>query len=180
MIRRYPLALYGVLGLLLSGLTHAGPEPSARAPEIDAARASGVECDASVQHPIQIRIEALDPVRRGEVVRLRVTTRSLTPLVRVETQLTRDGGTTLSGPRRATAASISAERPADAVFPVRLPAQGERFLVEFRVTGEGAAGTLHRGAVFNLLPDGPTLPARIVAGADGRAVAEHAAGRIAR
>lgn len=72
------------------------------------------------------------------------------------------------GPRRETSAE----------FSVRVPEAGSRFLVQFRVEGEGPAGRVGRGASFNLLPDGPVAPSRIVAGSAGRTIAEYPARRM--
>ena len=80
----------------------------------------------------------------------------------------------------ATLGRLRAGRPAAREFAVRLPAQGHRFLLQFRVTGEGTRGIASRGATLNLLPDGPADPGRMVQGANGEPVIEHRARRIDR
>jgi len=165
-----------VLGLVLlpwpSGVATTGPAPSHSAGRIT--------CEAAVQHPIQVRVEALDPIRRGATVRLRLTSSSRIGLAEAEARVVSTGGTTLVGRPRAGLGRMTPERSASTEFAVSLPARGERFLIEFRVEGEGPAGRIGRGASFNLLPDGPTAPARVVAGEGGRIIAEYPARRISR
>jgi len=139
-----------------------------------------VTCDASVQHPIQVKIEALDPIRRGATVRLRLTSSSGVALNRAEARIVSAGEASVLGRSRAPLGIMGARREATADFTVALPAQGGRQLIQFRVEGEGTAGRIGRGAAFNLLPDGPSTPARIVAGASGQLVAEYPARRIPR
>jgi hypothetical protein len=61
-----------------------------------------------------------------------------------------------------------------------VPHEGRRFLLQFAVSGEGPSGTLIRGAAYNLLPDGPADPGRLVTTSDGRRVIEFGAGRRGR
>jgi hypothetical protein len=63
---------------------------------------------------------------------------------------------------------------------VSLPASGDRFLVEFKVHGEGANGAISRGATYSLLPDGPQKPARTVTNTAHERIAEYPARRIDR
>lgn len=146
-------------------------------PGTSAARAT---CDGPIQHPLAVRVVALDPVRRGESVRLRVETTSRAALTAVDVSIVNDGGTTVSGPRRASFGRLQAGRSRHAEFQVSLPAQGERFLVQFKARGEGLNGQVTRGATFNLLPDGPQQPVRVARNLDGEQVAEYAARRIER
>ncbi len=137
-----------------------------------------VVCEAAVRHPIDVRIEALDPVRPGAPVRLRVTSSSALGLSDSEARVTSAGGATVIGRSRASLGRMSPGRPAAAEFAVRVPERGERALVQFRVEGEGTAGRIGRGATFNLLPNGPTGPARVVESADGPRIAEYPARRM--
>jgi hypothetical protein len=134
--------------------------------------------DADLQHPIQVQVEALDPIRRGADVRFRVTSQSRVPLTGTRANLVSAGGATVVGRRAASLGRLSPGRPASTEFAVNVPAQGHRFLVEFRVEGEGPAGRISRGAQFNLLPDGPAEHPRLVVGANGQAIAEVPARRI--
>jgi hypothetical protein len=72
------------------------------------------------------------------------------------------------------------DRTREAEFVVGVPARGERFLVEFKVRGEGLNGPVTRGATYNILPDGAQQPERVVTNAAGEKVAEYAARRIER
>lgn len=137
-----------------------------------------VVCDRGVQHPITVRIEALDPVRRGSTVRLRLTASSAVGLTGGEAKVTSLGGATLLGVDRRALSHTLPNQEARAEFLVGVPADGQRFLVQFRVQGEGAAGRIARGAAFNLLPDGPQRPARVIASSAGQMVAEYPARRI--
>jgi hypothetical protein len=121
-----------------------------------------VHCDGAIQHPIQVRAMALDPLLHGGVVRVRVTTRARHALERGEVRLVSAGGATLVGARRVTFGRLSPGAEAAAEFAVRLPAEGRRFPLEFRVTGGGGGGLESRMATLNLLPDGPADPGRLV------------------
>jgi hypothetical protein len=63
-------------------------------------------------------------------------------------------------------------------FAVRLPAEGHRFLLQFRVTGESGTGIDSRGATFNLLPGGPADPGRVVTSSTGERIVEYRARRM--
>ncbi len=139
-----------------------------------------VTCDVSVQHPIQVRIQALDPIRRGATVRLRLTTTSRVGLASAEARIASPGGAAVLGRSRASLGRMGARSEATADFTFAVPAGADRSLIQFRVEGEGPTGRIGRGATFNLLPDGPGNPARIVAGASGQLVAEYPARRIPR
>jgi len=141
-------------------------------------RAPAVVCNASVQHPISVRVEALDPVQRGAAVRLRVTTESRVGLSAADVRLVSAGGATLVGRAAVAVGRLTPGRADVREFAVQVPAQGQRFLVEFRVSGEGPAGRLTRGAAYNLLPEGRAVTPRVVTDASGRAIAESPARRI--
>ena len=165
-------------GFLHAGIASAGAVPeTSPTPRLQRPRAV---CDASVQHPIQVRVEALDPIRRGAAVRLRLTSRSSIGLSEADARVVSAGGATVLGRPRAALGRVSPQREASAEFTVAVPAAGSRFLVEFRVEGEGPAGRVARGASFNILPDGPGAPARVVAGSAGQIVAEYPARRMPR
>ena len=135
-------------------------------------------CEANVQHPIQVHIAALDPIRHGATVRLRLTSSSRLGLTDSDARIVSAGGAGVVGRARAELGRMGPQRETSAEFTVRVPQAGERFLIEFRVEGEGAAGRIGRGAAFNLLPNGPVAPARIVAGSAGRSIAEYPARRM--
>lgn len=139
-----------------------------------------ITCEAAIQHPLHVRVTALDPVRRGEPVRLRVVSRSSVPLHRGEVRLTSVSGSAGLAPARASLGVMLPGQESTAEFTVVVPSQGHRSLVEFRIEGEGPSGLIGRGATFNLLPDGPAAIARLVAGADGQPIAEYPARRIPR
>ena len=139
-----------------------------------------IHCDGAIQHPIQVRAAALDPLLHGGVVRVRVTTSARHALERGEVRLVSTGGATLAGARRVTLGRLSPGAEAAAEFAVQLPAEGRRFLLQFRVTGDGPDGLESRGATLNLLPDGPLDPGRVVTTSTGARVVEYRARRIER
>ena len=171
-----------LIALSLLPLAPRVPLAGEPAPSSSVARSarSRVTCETAIQHPIQVRVEALDPVRRGATVRLRVTSRSGIALTNAEARIVSAGQASVLGRTRAALGNMSTRREAATEFAVTLPAQGGRQLVQFRVEGEGTAGRIGRGATFNLLPDGPTTAVRTVAGASGQLVAEYPARRIPR
>lgn len=138
-----------------------------------------VRCDGAIQHPLRVKVTALDPIRRGETIRVRVTTTtSRSALERGEVRLVSTGGASLASAPRVRLDRLAAGGEATAEFAVRLPAEGHRFLLQFRVTGEGPTGIDSRGATFNLLPDGPADPGRVVTSDTGERIVEYRARRI--
>jgi hypothetical protein len=166
---------------LLAGSTllpaTAVPEPRTAARQ---AAPSRVVCDAAIQHPLRVKITALDPAQRGGIVRVRVTTGSRHPLERGEVRLVSAGAATVMGSARVPFGRLNPGDEATSDFSVRLPAEGRRFLLQFRVTGDGQNGLESRGATLNLLPDGPADPGRVVTSDTGRQIAEYRARRIDR
>ncbi len=151
----------------------AGPERAATRPQ--------VTCRAAVQHPIDVRIEALDPISRGTPLRLRMTATSAVEIERAEVRLTSPGGVSVLSSTRATLGRLAPTRTRTADFTATLPQNGSRFLLQFSVAGEGPSGPISRGATFNLLPDGPDDPGRVVTSSrSGALVHEFAARRIDR
>lgn len=169
---RLPLA--ALLIAAAPGALAAGPSPAVHHPD------PVVRCEGAIQHPLELTARALDPVRRGAEVRVRVTTSARRDLARGEVRLISTGGATGMSPARATLGRLAAGRSAANEFTVRLPDREGRVLLEFRVTGEGPSGPVHRGATLNLLPDGPADPGRVVATSGGGAVTEYRARRIER
>lgn len=135
-------------------------------------------CTASVVHPVSVHVTALDPIVRGGVVHLRVTTSSVIPLDNAEIRLASLGGAQNRGPSIVALGSLSPSRAAQGVFSVAIPSSGGRQLVQFRVTGQGPQGRLTRGGSYNLLPDGPAEIGRTVVTPQGSRVLEFAARRI--
>lgn len=140
------------------------------------ARPAGVTC--SIRHPLAVGIVALDPVRRGQVVRLRVSLAPEQAIERGEVRIADAGDAVVTSARRTAFARIDAGGYVEREFAVRLPATGSRTLLQFVVEAEGAQGIVRRGATFNLLPDGPAEQPRVTRTADGTAVAEVAARRL--
>jgi hypothetical protein len=145
-------------------------------PSTPAASSAPVVCNgtASVNHPLQVRVQALDPVRRGATVRLRVTTTAARSVSAGSVALVHAGGARVRGTTRESfrAIPVGASRAAD--FAVEVPATGHRFLVQFQVR----AGTLTRGAAFNLMPDGPSEQLHTATAANGDRLLETAARRV--
>lgn len=141
-----------------------------------AASLSEGSCRGAVRHPIEVRIEALDPVQADGVVRLRMEVKSAIALESVRARLTRNGAATVMGAREQPLATLRPGRSAVVEFRVRVPA--ERALIQFQVEGEGNAGRLTRGAVYNLVPAGTGERSRVVTGSDGTRVLEVTARRV--
>ena len=116
--------------------------------------AAGVTCTAPIQHPLMVQVTALDAVRRGQVVRLKLSLTSTSALERGEVRLVSAGEAAVTGARRSALRPVPAGGRAEHEFAVRVPASGARALVQFVVEAEGSRGTIRRGAVYNLLPDG--------------------------
>jgi|SRR6185436_17769445 len=161
--------------LLLAAMSPALASSAAVRPE-----RAAVRCEGAIQHPLEVHVTALDPLVRGGNVRVRVTTTARRDVARGEVQLTSAGGAAIASPTRARFGRLAAGRTATQEFAVRIPAEGHRFLLQFRVTGEGRNGTESRGATFNLLPDGPADPGRVVDDSHGGQVTEYASRRIDR
>ena len=140
-----------------------------------AASLSQGDCRGAVRHPIEIRIEALDPVQASATVRLRMEVKSAVPLETVRARVTRDGAAVM-GAREQRLGVLRPGRSGVFEFRVRVPA--ERALLQFQVDGEGNAGRLTRGAVYNLLPGGPQERGRVVTGAEGVQVLEVTARKV--
>ena len=160
---------------MLPGDAAAGPGDAARR-----TKRTPVRCDGAIQHPISAKATALDPVRRGETVRVRVTTTSRNALERGEVRLVSAGGAELASPATVSFGALAPGREATTEFAVRLPFAGQRFLLQFRVTGEGRNGLDACGATLNLLPDGPADPGRVVTSDTGERIVEYRARRIDR
>ena len=144
----------------------------------DASLASA--CAGAVQHPIEVHVRALDPVKRGTAVRLEVKASARATVNSAEVRLVSPGGLSVDGARRVALGRLTARGDAGATFRVVVPDHGRRFLVQFVVSGEGPAGPLARGAVYNVLPDGPADPGRAVTASDGARIMEFAATRSGR
>jgi hypothetical protein len=168
------------LAVVAGGLAASNPVVAAEQPAGRRIARSPVRYQSAIQHPLSVRAVALDPLVRGGVVRVRVTTTSRNALERGEVRLTSTGGATLVSAQRATFGRLSPGAAAATEFAVRLPEQGRRFLLQFRVTGDGPSGLEARGATLNLLPDGPADPGRVVTSSSGARVVEYRARRIDR
>ena len=157
------IILAGAIGIATAGTTR---------------RAAPAGASCSIQHPLTVHIVALDEVRRGQNVRLRVTLAPVRGIERGEVRITNSGDAIVTGARRAALSRIDAGGSAEREFVVRMPATGSRTLLEFVVEAEGAQGTVRRGAAYNLLPDGPAEKPRVTRTGSGEAVSEVSARRI--
>ena len=176
MPRRRILLLLATTSLALVALVAAGAaEPSKPAAECGK---SAALCTANVMHPIQVHVAALDPIQRGANVRLQVTASSARGLGRAEILMLSDGGARRVGATRVSLGTLAPGRRASGIFTVNVPQSGNRFYVQFRVTGDGPQGMLTRGACYNILPDGPLETGRVVTTPEGGRVIEVAARRI--
>lgn len=181
-----PMVRWGsIRSILAAALATLGVAVAAHPLAAAGARADAVPglasaCAGAVQHPIEVRVRALDPVRRGAAVRLEVKASARASVRDAEVRLVSPGGLSVEGARRVALGRLSARGDAGATFRVVVPDQGRRFLVQFVVSGEGPAGPLTRGAVYNVLPDGPADPGRPVTATDGARIVEFAATRSGR
>jgi hypothetical protein len=176
MPRRRILLLLATTSLTLAALAAAGAaEPSNSTPERGK---SPTLCAANVMHPIQVHVAALDPIQRGANVRLQVTASSARGLGRAEILMLSDGGARRLGATRFSLGTLAPGRRASGIFTVNVPRAGNRFYVQFQVTGDGPQGMLTRGACYNILPDGPLETGRVVTTPEGGRVIEVAARRI--
>jgi hypothetical protein len=165
--------------VLLAVSLAAAPAASAPKPSITSrAERAGAVCAAAVQHPIDVRVTALDPVRRGAPIRLQVQATSRAALERVSVRLVTSGGALLRGAQVVHLGRLTPGAGRAAEFRVELPAAASRALVQFEVRAEGPFGPLTRGATYSLLPDGPADPGREVVTADGVRVIEYAARKV--
>lgn len=171
MSRSIVLSSLGALTLLACVASGFGSAAASRS-------ASVTTCANDVRHPIEVRVTALDPVRRGAVVRLRVTTTAGRALDGAEVRLVHAGGAPVAGATRRTLGALAAGASATADFAITVPASGHRFLALFRVEGEGPHGRLARGAAYNLLPDGPAERARAATAGSGETLVEVQAERV--
>lgn len=187
-MRRIPMmpiaALAALAVVAASPSLHAGApgrdhrhDPAPRTADAARIAAHGAR---SVQHPIDVRVRLLDPLRRGASVRLEVRASARAPIAGAEVRLVSAGGAAVEGARRLPLGRLTPGHDAAGTFRVTVPDQGRRFLVQFAVRGEGPAGPLTRGAVYNLLPDGPLDPGREVTATDGARILEFAATRSGR
>ena len=141
-----------ILGLALATLL---PAP-ARGNMLPTPATHGVVCTTDLSHPIDVRVTALDPIRRGATVRFAVLATSRVGLGRAEARLVHAGGAGVIGPNRLALGRLEPRQAKQATFRVLIPQGGSRTLLQFKVVGEGPNGTLARGAVYNVLPDGPS------------------------
>ena len=173
------ISIHSIRAAAVALLLSAGSAAVADAPRHAVARATPVSvCTASTFHPLSVHVSALDPIARGAVVRLRLTASSAVGLDQVEARLLSTGGATNRGATRIPLGALAPGRAAEGVFTVAIPASGGRRFVQFQVAGQGPQGPLTRGACYNLLPDGPAQPGRVVVTPDGARVLETAARRI--
>ena len=163
-----------IAGLATTALLALSSHPAQTGATLRTARSTHapVRCVAAIQHPLSVRIEALDPIRRGGAVRLRVTTSSRVAFERGEVLMSSTGGTAAAGSLRAALRAVPAGGQAAADFAVVVPRGGHRFVLQFRVQTEGREGSYARGATYNLLPEGPSEHGRIATTAGGQAVIE--------
>jgi hypothetical protein len=139
-----------------------------------------VVCTSDLSHPVDVRVTALDPIRRGATVRFVVSSTSRIGLGRAEARLVHAGGASVAGPARLALGRLEPQRAKQATFRVVLPQGGARTLLQFKVVGEGPNGTLARGAVYNVLPDGPSEKLRATTTSTGEKVLDAPARRIDR
>ncbi len=158
----------------------AGDAPREVRPVATAPHRDAVNCIGSIQHPLVVHVTALDPVLRGQRVRLRVNLRAERALERGSVRLTSSGGAAVTSMRDVALRAVPAGGQSDTDFSVMVPATGSRVLLQFEVDASGEFGAVRRGASYNLLPDGPFERPRSAVTGNGEKVAEVTARRIDR
>lgn len=138
----------------------------------------GIQCDANVIHPLNLRVIALDPIAHGGIVRLRVIATSRIGIERAVVRMVSAGGTTPMSPALISLGSLAPGRDAVGEFSLALPAQGSHHYIELLVSGQGPKGLLTRGACYNMLPDGRLEASQLVTTPQGVRVLQVAARRI--
>jgi hypothetical protein len=138
-----------------------------------------VTCTGAIQHPIEARVVALDPIRRGATVRFEVTAVARGDARAAAVRIEQGRGVEVVGPARAALVRRNATEKT-ATFRVVVPRTGHRALVQFVVEGEGPAGPLTRGVAYNLLPDGPAETLAAAKAGSGESLLQAPARRIDR
>lgn len=158
------------------------PLAAAALPATGGGRAKApVTCTGAIQHPIEARVVALDPIRRGATVRFEVTAVARGDARAAAARIVRGRGVDVVGPERAALVRRGAGPNGEeksAQFRAVVPRTGHRAVVQFVVEGEGPSGPLTRGVVFNLLPDGPAETLRAATAGSGEGLLETQARRI--
>ena len=131
-----------------------------------------VTCD--LKHPIEARLVALDPIARGNTVRVALDVTSEVAVSNVEARVLSTGGARLVGKRRAELGTLDALDARRTEFTVELPATGKRFVLQTLITAEAATGPMNRLAVLNILPDGPADPGQVVTTPTGESIRQYA------
>lgn len=142
-----------------------------------------VSCTGAIQHPIEARVTALDPIRRGATVRFEVTATGNRDAKPVQARVLRNRGVDVVGAERAAMVRRNlgdGREEHTAQFRVVVPRTGHRAVVQFVVEGEGPSGPLTRGVAYNLMPDGPAETLRAMTAGSGEGLLETPARRIDR
>ena len=178
---RHKMAVPGRFRATILGLALATLLPAHAAGDtILPTKTHGVVCTSDLSHPVDVQVTALDPIRRGATVRFVVRSTSRIGLGRAEARLEHAGGANVVGPTRLPLGRLDARQAKQVTFRVVLPNAGTRTLLQFKVVGEGPNGTLARGAVYNVLPDGPSEKLVPATAANGEKVLDAPARRIDR
>jgi hypothetical protein len=133
-------------------------------------------CD--LRHPIGVRVVPVGAPVRGQAFRAEVVIDPEVDLSNVQVDLISPGRGQAIGRTHAALDGVQKGRPESSEFAVRLPTQGRRFLLQFRVQAEGPNGALSRVATYNVLPDGPADPGKVITTPEGATIREYAARRI--
>ena len=169
-----------VMFVTLAMSAHAALAAPAKPAALPARGPGHVICSTPIQHPLNIHAQALGAIVRGAPLRVRVTTTAALGLDRGEVRLISSGGAAVVGASRAVLSVVPAGGQTHSEFTVMVPTTGHRFLLQFRVRGEGGGQNLTRGATLNLLPDGPAERLTAAVTGTGERLLEVRAGRIVR
>jgi hypothetical protein len=149
----------------------ATPEAApATAPAIDIS----AEPTCNLTHPIDARLIPLDPMTRGNTMRVALEITASVPVSGAQARVLSTGGARLVGKRRAELGTLDAGDARRTEFGVELPVSGQRFLLQVLITAEAATGPMNRLAVLNILPDGPADPGQVVTTPTGESIRQYA------
>jgi len=166
----------GIVLVITAGMV---PRPGTNGGTMEPARAAAL-CEATVQHPLVVRAEALDPVARGEILQVAVELRGRRGASGARIRVADTGGAELLSASSREVGPIFPDRPGRAEFTVRIPERGDRFLLQFTAEADTDEGSIRRGGSLNLLPDGPHDPGTPGPESGDEAVIEYAAREVLR
>ena len=161
---------------LLAAASRPGGAETGPAVATSPARPAAPRCLIKPQPPLDVKLEALDPLKPGGVARFRLTAVPRVPTEEIRVQVQPAAAVAWVAGRRGERRAARRDEPAGFEFSVRVPARG-RHALHVAVEITAADGTVwRRGAGLGLGPDPRAERARIVSdGRGGQAIEYEAA-----